>query len=251
MSQKLTEHASIRTNPPLGFRLTTREIDLLEFVLDQKFAGTDALYIRFFQGEGSKSPRYAVERLQLLSKCGFLRPKRVYTEPKSYYLATDLAQTTLQSLRPDRTISEPPTEIDFRTFEHDKRVTMCRASREKKGEVKEWLSERRLKQEWTAANGYRLSREYMPDAIYTNGAGGRVAFELELSPKTRERHVKKVSRFLEVMRHMDGAFSRTLFVACSKPVYEMLLSVTRPYKEFKVTRFEEIVLENEKGKKNV
>jgi len=246
MSHKSLETVS-RTSPVLGFRLTPREIELLEFVLDQKFAGTDALYIRFYQGEGSKSPRYAIERLQLLSKYGFLRPKRVYTEPRTYYLATDLAQHTIQSLRPDRTVSEPPTEIDFRTFEHDKRVTLCRAVREKRGEVKNWLSERRLKQEWTAANGYRLSREYMPDAIYTNRAGGRVAFELELSPKTRERYAKKVSRFLEVMRDKQGAFSRTLFVTCSDPVHGMLLSVTRPYNEFRVMPYSEVVKDVKKG----
>jgi uncharacterized membrane protein YdbT with pleckstrin-like domain len=103
------------------------------------------------------------------------------------------------------------------------------------------LSERRLKQEWTAASGYRLSREYMPDAIFTNRAGGRVAFELELAPKTRERYAKKVSRFMEVMKSPDGAFKRTLFVACSETVYQMLLSVTRPYQEFKVSHYEEIV----------
>jgi hypothetical protein len=213
----------------------------LEFVLDQKFASRDALYFRFYQGKDSKSARYSEERLGLLSKHGFLRPQRVYTEATTYYLASTLTQDLLSNLKPDRTISEPAEAIDLRNFEHDKRVTLCRAHREKKGEVKDWLSERRLKQEWTAANGYRLSREYMPDAVFTNRAGGRVAFELELASKTRERHMKKISRFLEVMKSPDNAFSRTLFVACSDVVYQMLLSVTRPYPEFRVMRYEEIV----------
>lgn len=226
----------------LGFRLTPREIELLEFVLDQKFASRDALYVRFYQGETSKSSRYAVERLQLISKHGFLRAQRVYTEFTTYYLALPLTRDLLSQLRPERTISAPSEFIDLRTFEHDKRVTMCRIAREKKGEVTDWLSERRLKQEWTAANGYRLAREYMPDAIFTNRLGSRVAFELELAAKTRERLAKKVSRFLEVMKSPDGAFSRTLFVASTETVYQLLLSVTRPYPElFKVQRYEEIV----------
>ncbi len=135
----------------LPLRLTPREIDLLEFVLDQKFASLDALYVRFYQGVSSKSSRYAYHRLQLLKKHGFLRAKRVYTEPGSVYLASPLAHSTVQSLRPDRTISWPTEEIDLRTFEHDRRVTLCRVAREKNREVKDWLSERRLKQEWTAA----------------------------------------------------------------------------------------------------
>lgn len=241
MSQILGIVPSTLRSGALGFRVTPREIELLEFVLDQKFASREALYLRFYQGKDSKSPRYAVERLQLLSKYGFLRPQRVYTEATTYYLALPLTQHTIQSLRPDRTISEPSEIIDLRTFEHDKRVTMCRVYREKKGEIRDWISERRLKQEWTAANGYRLSREYMPDAVFTNRTGGRVAFELELAPKTRERYAKKVSRFLEVMRSGGGPFTRTLFVACSENVYQMLLSVTRPYDEFRVLRFEEVV----------
>lgn len=225
----------------LGLRLTPREIELLEFVLDQKFAGRDALYLRFYQVAGSKSTRYAEERLQGLAKHGFLRAKRVYTEAMMVYLASTVAHAVIQSLRPERTVSWPIEEIDLRTYEHDKRVTLCRAVREKNREVTDWLSERRLKQEWSAANGYRLNREYMPDAIFTNRSGGRVAFELELAPKTRERYAKKVSRFMEVMKSPDGAFSRTLFVASSEPVYQMLLTVTRPYPEFKVSRYEEIV----------
>lgn len=236
-----TDKQSSKRNT-LGFRLTPREVELLEFVLDQKFASRDALYFRFYQGTDSKSSRYAVERLQLLSKHGFLRAQRVYTELSTYYLALPLTRDLLSQLKPERAFSEVTQTIDLRTFEHDKRVTLCRVVREKKGEVTHWLSERRLKQEWTAANGYRLAREYMPDAIFTNRAGGRVAFELELASKTRERLAKKVSRFLEVMKSPDGAFSRTLFVACTEPVYQLLLSVTRPYPElFKVQRYEEIV----------
>ena len=230
------------TKAPAPVRLTPREIELLEFVLDQKFANQEALYLRFYQGEGSKSSRYAYHRLHLLQQNGFLIPTRVFTEGCYYYLASPLSHAIVQGKQPERTVSPPAESIDFRTFEHDRRVMLARVHREKKGEVTNWLSERRLKQEWTAANGYRLAREYMPDAIFTNRAGGHVAFELELAAKTRERVAKKVSRFLEVMKEPSGAFSRTLFVACSEPVYQMLLSVTRPYpKLFKVMRYEEIV----------
>lgn len=234
---------------PLPLRLVPREIELLEFVLDQKFANLEALYLRFYQGEKSKSSRYAYQRLHLLQQHGFLTPQRVFTEGCYYYLASGLAHAIVQGQRPQRIVSAPTEQIDFRTFEHDRRVMLARATREKKGEVTNWLSERRLKQEWATESGYRLAREYMPDAIFTNRVGSRVAFELELAAKTRERLAKKVSRFLEVMKSPDGAFSRTLFVACTEPVYQLLLSVTRPYPElFKVQRYEEIVpIKTKKG----
>lgn len=240
IGQNAAETAAKKRPPPV--RLTPREIELLEFLLDQKFGSLEALYLRFYFSEGSTSSRYAYHRLSLLQKNGFLIPVRVFTESKYYYLASDLAHAVVQGQRPERKVSPPVSSIDLRTFEHDKRVMLARVHREKKGEVRDWLSERRLKQEWTTESGYRLAKEYMPDAIYTAKAGHRVAFELELAAKTRERLTRKVSRFLEVMKSPNGAFSRTLFVACSEPVYQMLASVTRPYPDlFKVMRYEELV----------
>ena len=225
----------------LGFRLTSRELDLLEFVLDQKFAGIDALYQRFFTSDSSKSTRYAAERIQLLRRHGFLRAENVYTQPKLFYVASPLAKDVLQSLRPGRRQLDPIESIDARTFEHDSRVTLCRAHREGADIAREWVSERRLKAEWAGALG-KLAREYCPDGVYTNRRGEKVAFELELSPKTRERHAKKISRFLDVMRDSGGAFQRTLFVACDPGVKATLEGLTKPYPEqFKVLSFEQVV----------
>ena len=225
----------------LGFRLTSRELELLEFVLDQKFAGLDALYQRFYASEGSKSTRYAAERIQLLRRHGFLRAENVYTQPKLFYLATPLAKDVLQSQRTGRRQLDPIESIDPRMFEHDWRVTLCRAYREGAGLAREWVSERKLKAEWARLSG-KLSREYCPDAIYTNRRGEKVAFELELAPKTRERHAKKISRFLNVMQNSAGAFRRTLFVACDPGVQATLESLVRPYPdEFKVLNFDQVV----------
>ena len=225
----------------LGFRLTSRELDLLEFVLDQKFSGIDAMYPRFYAVDGSKSQRYAAERIQLLRRHGFLRAQNVYTDPKLFYVVTPMGRDVLQNMRPGRRQLEPVESIDPRTFEHDWRVTLCRAYREGGGQAQEWVSERRLKAEWATLSG-KLSREYCPDAIYTNRRGERVAFELELAPKTRERHAKKISRFLNVMQDSGGLFKRTLFVACDPRVKATLEGLTRPYPdEFKVLGYDQVV----------
>lgn len=232
----------------ISFRLTTREYELLEFVLDQKFAGTQLLYFRFYQGEGSKGPRYAQERLRLLEKSGLLRLARIFTERENAYLVTPQGQALLQGVHPERLIQEPATSIDLRTFEHDRRVSLCRAVREKEGSATSWRSERRLKQEFAhRTHDYRIAREFMPDAIFTNQKGGQVAFELELSPKTRERYAKKITRFVQVMRsshsgNSAGLFSRVLYVPCSKSVEATLNELTRPYGDlFRVQPFSELV----------
>lgn len=225
----------------LGFRLTSREFELLEFVLDQKFAGLDALYPKFFQGAESRSERYAAERVQLLRRHGFLRAERVYTRPELFYAVTPLAHDVLQAQRPGRRLIDPIQAIDHRTFEHDWRVTQCRAYRERDGHARDWVSERRLKSDWALIRG-KLSREYCPDGIYTNRRGERVAFELELAPKTKARHNRKISRFLDAMRDGEGPFQRTLFVACDESVKRTLEALTRPYPEqFRVMSFSEVV----------
>lgn len=224
-----------------GFRLTAREIELLEFVLEQKFSGIEALYLKFFKTEGSQSTRYAAERVQLLRRHGFLRAERAYTRPELFYLITPLAHSVLQSQRPGRRLFEPVDGIDHRTFEHDWRVTLCRAYRERSGVATAWISERRIKAEWAIHAGH-LTREYCPDGIYTNRRGERVAFELELAPKTRERYARKISRFLDVMRDSSGPFRRTLFVACDPWVRTTIQALTTPYPdEFKVLGYEEVV----------
>ena len=230
------------------FRLTTREYELLEFVLDQKFAGTGVLYFRFYRGQGSKGPRYAQERLRLLEQGGLLRSARIYTERENAYLVTPQGQALLQGRHPERLVQEPASSIDLRTFEHDRRVSLCRAVREKEGSVTDWRSERRLKQEFAHRTAdYRIAREFMPDAIFTNQKGGQVAFELELSPKTRERYAKKITRFVQVMRSSlsggtAGLFARVLYVPCSKSIQDTLSELTRPYGDlFRVQPFSELV----------
>jgi len=59
--------------------------------------------------------------------------------------------------------------------------------------------------------------------------GERVAFELELAPKTRDRLARKISRFLDVMRDGAGPFQRTLFVAYEVATARTLEAMTRPY----------------------
>jgi hypothetical protein len=226
---------------PRGFRLTDRELEVLIFVLEMKFASVEALYRRFFRSKDSSSNRYAYERLNLLRKHGYLTPIRIHTEAVTYYVATRLARETLQGSFVDRCFVKPPPGIDVRCFEHDKRVLTCRVEREIGGNARDWTSERALKHDWTKATN-NLAREFMPDAIFTNRRGERVAFELELSPKTTDRYLRKVQQFAQIVSIPEALFHRVLFVTCSRWVRETLTRLCRPYGDaIFVVPYEEII----------
>jgi hypothetical protein len=211
-----------------SFRMTERELELLGFVLEMKFASVPMLFERFYSFEDSSSDRYAYERINLLRKHGYLRACRVYTEAKTYYLATKLAYNLLSSRNPSRTLVKPIDSIDIRYFEHDKHLAFCRIAHEKAGRARDWVSERRLKHDWGSKYN-SLARSFMPDAIYTNKQGDRVAFELEISPKGKMRHLKKILQFAHVIQNPQGIFRRVLFVAFSPAVHATLTELTRGY----------------------
>ncbi len=225
---------------PKNIRLTQREIEALRFVLEMKFASVDVLYRKFFKFEHSSSSRYAYERVNLLRRHGYLIPIRIHTEGTVYFVATRLACDVIQSENPDASILRPLPGIDIRTFEHDRKVLLCRVARETSGNAKDWASERVLRQNWEVSAG-SLPRELISDAIFTNRRGERVAFELELSPKETARYLRKVEQFAIVTAREGGLFRRVLFVTCSPGVQRRLKEVCTPYGDsFFVVPFEEI-----------
>jgi hypothetical protein len=167
-----------------------------------KFADLNSLHQKFFStlqsGERSKSDWWARERLGLLKRHGFLISKRATFTGVGYYLATDLAHTALSNMRSFRTFVRPLTEIDVRTFEHDRRIVEARLALERLGRAVNWAPERRLKSELALNMG--LPRQYQPDAIYWNKLQEPMAFELEVSVKGKDRYADKIRKYVDVIR---------------------------------------------------
>lgn len=240
-----------RVSSGFGVRITSRDLEILEFVNDMKFANLEVLHLRFFSrprgGGTSKSTWWARERIQALRSLGLVKPVRIYTEGQSYFVATDLAFHILSSMKPERLHAKPLESIDIRSFEHDKRILYSRVALELGGRAKEWFSERRLKSEQMfEAEGRDIGREYQPDAIYTNAKGDRVAFELELSFKSRERYEKKFRTFDSLFRYDNKPlFKNCLIVASTAPMYRLLKGVLRKTvgdsERFRLVSFEELV----------
>lgn len=211
----------------MNFKITEREEEILRFVLEMKFSSVDQIYEKFFQWEASSSSRYAYERLQKLVKAGFLFPQKIHTEDKTYYLITPKGYKLIAKQLSEDSLVRPIKRIDSRYFDHDRYVLQCRVFREKTGHASHWISERQLKHQWAILSG-GLSKIYMPDAIYTNKKGEKVAFEFELSSKDKQRYVDKVQKFAHLIKR-ERAFQRALFVAYKKSVFEFLTEITQPY----------------------
>jgi len=223
-----------------GVRLGQREFEILVFLLEMKMASLDQVYRKFFWSEASKSERYAYTRLKLLKDHGFVATQKVYTEPQEYFFATDKAYRISRNFYPSEEVSKALSSIDLRYFEHDKRVVDCCIALERSWGIRDWISERKLKGSFLRACPERLksllTAAFIPDAIFSMKEGTKVAFELEHARKVRERYEEKIHRFRLLMEERDPMlFSRTLFVATSQPVFQVLQDLTEAHGDlFKV-----------------
>ena len=212
-----------------------------------KFADLNAIHQKFFlnlrSGERSKSDWWARERLGLLKQHGFLKTKRFTFSGKTYFLATKLAHIALKNMRSHRGYVRPLEEIDVRTFDHDLRVIEARLALEQLGRAANWVSERQLKSDLALASG--LPRQYQPDAIYQNKHGEPMAFELEVSAKSKDRYADKIRKYVDLMRQVDAGaqgFRGVLFVACHDHVFGILNDLTRRHDgKFRIEKFNDLV----------
>ena len=79
-----------------SFRLTDRDVELLGFLLDQKFASLEQIYFKFFDGRKKVTDSLPAnlhvtrQRLQILKRSGLISSQRVFSEPRSLYHLTAL-----------------------------------------------------------------------------------------------------------------------------------------------------------------
>lgn len=191
-----------------GFRFTDRELDILEFVLEMKFSTLEDIHSKFFKvtkwGSTSNSFVWARQRILKLVKSDYLQ---ILSDvcAKPLYVLTQKGFLFLKNSRLSKNYCRPLFEVDGRFFDHDQRVAQLRIALENSGVVKEWISERQLS-EIDEVKKY-LSAEFRPDGIYLTPEGKKVAFELEIARKSKERYQTKVKRYIQVMSEPQLASS--------------------------------------------
>jgi len=228
-----------------GFRLMERDVEILGFLLDQKFASLEQVYFKFFDVRKSvkealpKGLHVARQRLQILRKAGLIFTEKVYTESKSLYLLSAQGFELFQNRKPHDAFKPPMKRVDFRTYGHDTKVNDCRVALEKTGRVNAWLPDRRLKSEGFSSqySFSELPRGIVPDGVFVSSKGERIAFELETSPRKKSRYESKKWDFLKVMRGENPLIHRVFWIGATDRIERDLREVVGGVDSFYVESY--------------
>lgn len=202
--------------------LVERDYDILEYILEMKFASLQNVFEKFFSrlqsGEEAKSNEWATRRLQQLTKAGFLKAAYSFSHRARFYLLTNKGYEVLRKGRLSLDPLGPSFTIDHRTFDHDRLVLESRIMLENRRAASCWVSDKRLRSSRELAGGLVLS--HVPDGLFVNERGEKVAFELEYSVKPRKVLEEKIRRYVMMIRSSDErlrVFDRVLYV-CARPM---------------------------------
>lgn len=182
-------------------KITNRDLEIIRFVLDMKFASIPDIHTKFFKyrndGKVSESEWWARERLRDLVIHGFLRSVRFRFENKCYYMGTTNGYWfATNSISIDSPIAKPINKIDIRTFEHDCHVLSARLLLEGHEKVTHWQSDRQLKESYYDYFTRSSTRDFCPDGVYKSVNGKLIAFEYELAQKTKKRYQDKIRQYI-------------------------------------------------------
>ena len=229
-----------------GFRLTERDVELLGFLLDQKFSSLEQIYFRFFDVRSKVTDELPSnlfvtrQRLQVLRRAGLVTTEKVFSESKSLYLLTTLGFQIFRARRPHDAFASPTKDVDFRNYDHDTKVNDCRIAIERTGKVMKWLPERRLR-----AQGFEsefswseLPKELVPDGIFISKKNGdRIAFEIETTPRKKSRYEEKRDGFLSVMKGESPLIHRVIWVGFTDRVFSDLTGIVGKHAQFSVESY--------------
>ncbi|MBS1972682.1 MAG: hypothetical protein JSU04_20405 [Bdellovibrionales bacterium] len=235
MSRVLGENPETR-NKIKKVILTDRDFEILEFIMDMKFAGVEEVFEKYFKvtlsNEQARSSLWAKKRLMQLEKAKFLNSVRPFSEPARCFTATFKAYYALTQYSPEKFVNKPSGGFDQRTFVHDREVLKARLFLESNEKIKSWASERKLRSssEFTGV----LASQYIPDSIYITSSEVKVAFELEIALKAKSRYQDKIRKYVQHMRSANlknKFFDRVQFVCSKESVARFLIKETRIYGE--------------------
>jgi len=216
-----------------GIRITDRDFEILNFLIEMKFAESADLQTKFFEpkrvGSVLESRSYVKERLSLLRKHGLSISKKHPFKWTSIHLPTQKAYRLVKDRYPNLNIPRVPKTYDLNSFEHDLRVIKIRLILEELlGDIN-WVSDRELRSTPEATGG--MTGHMVPDGIYTDSQNRKVAFELELSRKSRVKYRDKIRMYIKIISDKRGTepFEAVHFVVAKNFVLEMIKTETRLY----------------------
>lgn len=239
--EHLTEQKSIKPNlskltSDEKIWLTNRDLEIISYVCDMKFAGIEDLHFKFFKtlkdGNTSNSLWWAKERLAALEKYGMIERKHSFDERVSYYLGTLKGFKALQQRCPETLPARPVDKINHNTFNHDKMVIEVRNKLEVMGEVKTWYSDRKLFM-FSELNTF-ADRWNQPDGIFITPRGEKVAFEVEITRKVNKHYQDKIKSYVNICRTSDNpqAIRKVLYVTGNASTHTVIKAETKIYPQY-------------------
>lgn len=224
-----------------GVLIQKRDIDILKFCLEMKFADIESLNQLFFDAE-KKDMFGARKRVHKLELSGYLKSFALLQgTSKKFYLTTAKGCREVLKFATNKYTLNPVSKLSIVTFEHDYGVLRARLLLEKQNRAYEWEAERLLKNSSFFASG-KIRREFMPDAIFKNKQGITCAFEYENKPKTTEQLNQKVLRLKSLMDEDSPVFSAGIFVTSTESLKNKVLKITSAFpNRFVVISFNELL----------
>lgn len=240
--EHLSENKSIKTkkaNDTIEEKiwLTNRDLAIISYVCEMKFAGLEDLHFKFFKnlknGNESNSLWWARERLSALEKDGFLERKYAFDERVSYYLGTLKGYKTLQLRSTEALAVRPVDKINHNTFNHDKMVIEVRNKLEAMGKVKQWHSDRKLF--CFPELNQHVDKWNQPDGIFITPGGEVVALEVEISRKTNEHYREKIKAYVGIVRKQEvlpTSIKKILYVTGNVSTHNAIKTEVKLYQQY-------------------
>ncbi len=207
-----------------GFFVTEKDIEIMDFLLEMKFATLEDLHFKFFRnlrnGKISESFWWAKERLDVLVKNNFLKREHCFFRRRIYFFATMKAFTYVSKIAFCKNPLRPTDRIDLKYFDHDSAVLNLRLLLEANGVAKNWKSDKRLHTK--NAEDFQFELSNTPDAIFERSDGQRVALELEIATKSKARYQQKIQSYVHLMRRQEAPFKKVLYVCMKENVFKLI-----------------------------
>jgi len=195
--------------------LQDRDIEILRFCLEMKFADLESLNAKFFDAK-SQGMFAARKRIQKLEESGFLNSKPLQPgSAKKFYIATNKGLQAVRRHSQDLIVPKPVTSISAMTFEHDLGVLRTRLHLEQQLRATNWRGEQLLKAQ-IYAKTLSIARDVLPDAVFINKQGRVCAFEFENKPKSQDQLLAKISRLRAIMNQSAPVFEACLIVTSTE-----------------------------------
>lgn len=221
----------------LCVELVERDLKVLEFILEMKFAGYSEVFEKFFSaprtGGSTESMEWARKRLRQLEQAGFLQSEVSLLGGSKVYVVTLKGYYALSRVFPERGFPKPNVGLDLRTFAHDRELILFRLEVENGNGDVAWISDKKLKH--GDGEVFGLSGGDVPDGLMKIPVLGWVAVEIEIATKARQRYRDKVQFYLKLIRDRKGesnAVQLVRFICLRESCFKILSDECSAYGDY-------------------